>query len=487
MDIATLWSEHVKRRPDRPVVVQGRRQLTWAQLDHESSALARALAAAGLGHQSKVACLLYNSAEAVVFHTSLAKTVATVREELPGVNLWIGVDDGPALPPWATDWQTLHDSFATGGTPGTSHHEDDIVLIYTGGTTGLPKGVMWRQDDLLGALGAVTEVDPQERLPSPFAGRVMPASPLMHAAGLFSAFATLSHGGCLVLLDERRPGAADVWEAVARHRVETLGLVGDAFARPLVDALDDAPRRWDLSRLSTILSSGVAWSEASKRALLGHLPHLSLVDLLGSTEAIGVGRSESVTGSVGRTGHFTASEGMRIIDEQGHAMLPTPGVQGRLAMSGFLPLGYYKDAAATGATFPTIDGRRYAVPGDFAEVTPTGDLRLLGRGSGCINTGGEKVFAEEVDEVLKAHPAVADAACVGVPDERFGEVVCAVVQARPGRTPQLHELRAHVKERLADFKAPRTLILVGRLDRTAAGKLDYALLRERAREHASAR
>lgn len=525
-NFAELWESHTRDDPEGVVVIQGEREVTWSELDREAGALASTFVEAGLGHQSKVACLLHNSveymevcfgafkaamvpvnvnyryspreatyvidnadAEAVVFHTSLTELLEAIRGDLPRVRTWIAVEDGQPTPDWASHFATV---VATGeplvGTPPWGRSEDDLVLIYTGGTTGLPKGVMWAQGDLVVGLGLVMALaepagDVAEPAPTAFASRLLPASPLMHGAGLFSALATLSQRGCLVTVAAQRPRAEDFLDAVSRHRVTAMGMVGDAFARPLVDALDAEPDRWDLSSLSAILSSGVAWSEAAKRGLLAHIPDVSLVDLLGSTEAIGMARSETTSSHLVGSGCFTPSDSVRLIDADGRARKPVEGVRGLLAMSGSLPVGYYKDPEKSASTFMQIDGVRYSVPGDVAEVTADGSLRLLGRGSGCINTGGEKIFPEEVEEVLKLHPSVVDAACIGLPDERFGEIVCAVIEIGSPIAPELPEIRAHVMLRLAGFKAPRRLVVVDTIDRSAAGKLNYPAVRRRALEH----
>ncbi|GAA2264547.1 acyl-CoA synthetase [Actinomadura luteofluorescens] len=524
-NFADLWESYAGTDPDGIALIQGERELTWSEFDREAGAVASGLLDAGLGRQSKVGCLLYNSveymtvcfaafkaalvpvnvnyryspreaaylladadAEAVVFHSSLAELVEAIRPELPGVRTWIAVDDGRSVPGWAADYAAV----AAGpiAEPPWERSEDDLVILYTGGTTGMPKGVMWAQGDLVTGLGVVMGGASPESTSSPASPtpplRLLPASPLMHAAGLLSALGTLSQHGCLITVAAHRPRAEDFWDAVSRHRATTMAMVGDAFARPLAEALDAEPDRWDLSGLTAILSSGVAWSETAKRALLAHLPQVALVDLLGSSEAIGMGRSETTLSNVVASGHFRPSDSVRLIDAEGRVRRPAPGVRGLLAMSGIGPLGYYKDPEKSASTFMTIDGVRYSVPGDFGEVAADGGLRLLGRGSGCINTGGEKIFPEEVDEVLKLHPFVLDAACIGLADERFGEVVCAVVEAAPSSEPDLTEIRAHTMKYLADFKAPRRLVVVDSIDRSAAGKLNYPALRRRAMERLGA-
>jgi 3-oxocholest-4-en-26-oate---CoA ligase len=381
-NFADLWESHAGNDPEGIAVIQGEQELTWSEFDRRAAALSSRLVDAGLGHQSKVAGLLYNSveymtvcfaafkaamvpvnvnyryspreanhlladadAEAVVFHTSLTELVEAVRTDLPRVRAWIAVDDGPPVPDWAADLATVvADGQGRAAAAPWARSEDDLVIIYTGGTTGMPKGVMWAQGDLVGALGLVMEgadptTGPPQPGPSALGSRLLPACPLMHGAGLFSALATLSRHGCLVTLAARRPRAEDIWDAVSRHHVATMAMVGDAFARPLIEALEAEPGRWDLSGLSAILSSGVVWSETAKRGLLAHLPHVSLVDLLGSTEAIGMARSETTRSNVVATGHFHPSDSVRLIDDEGHVQTPAPGARGLLAMSGLSPVG----------------------------------------------------------------------------------------------------------------------------------------------------
>jgi acyl-CoA synthetase (AMP-forming)/AMP-acid ligase II len=299
----------------------------------------------------------------------------------------------------------------------------------------------------------------------------------MHGTGLFNALTTLSAGGSIITLAGRHFDVVELLDTIEGERVKSMTIVGDAFARPILRSLDAEPDRWDISSLRVIISSGVMWSKETKDGLLRHNDRLILVDTLGSSEAIGMATSATTADASAASASFRLADNTRVITEHGTDVVPGSGETGLVAMSGPMPLGYYKDPDKSAATFRTIDGVRYTVPGDWATVDADGTARLLGRGSQCINTGGEKVYPEEVEEVLKLHPAVADAAVVGVPDERFGEAIQALVEPAGDATIDESALIAHVKERLASYKAPKRVIAVTTVNRAPNGKLDYAALR----------
>ena len=303
----------------------------------------------------------------------------------------------------------------------------------------------------------------------------------MHGTGLFITLSTLAGGGTVVLLDTPRLDADAVWDAIEREHVQVCTIVGDAFARPLLAALDAAPSRWDLSALRAITSSGVTWSPESKRGLLAHLPHVLLIDSLGASEGI-MTRTETREGDDIAPARFKASDRVVVVTDDGALAEPGDEVVGMLGVGGAIPLGYYKDPEKTAATFRTVAGRRYSIPGDYATIDPDGTIRLLGRGSACINTGGEKVYPEEVELTLRSHPDVFDCVVVGVPDDRWGEMVVALVHARDGATIDNDALGAHCRATLAAYKVPKQTIVVGSLERSPAGKADYKRLREIAAE-----
>jgi 3-oxocholest-4-en-26-oate---CoA ligase len=366
---------------------------------------------------------------------------------------------------------------------------DDLYFLYTGGTTGMPKGVMWRQDDLFALMNSASP------LPMPEDGGMegirqaiqtlsssplvlLPACPLMHGTGAFTAYTCLTLGGCVVTLPARNFDAAELLGAIGRERVNILTIVGDSFAKPILAVLGADPGRYDLSSLLAIVSSGVMWSEDSKRALHAYNPNMLLIDAFSSSEALGMGTSVSSAGAETHTASFKIGPQAKLIDDDGNEIPPGSAKSGRLALGGRIPLGYYKDAEKTAKTFVTLAGERYSVPGDYATVGGDGTLHLLGRGSVVINTGGEKVYPEEVEEALKTHPAVEDASCIGVPDDRFGEAICAIVQLKSGERVEAKALIDHVKQRLASYKAPRHVVFVDSVGRTPAGKLDYGYLKE---------
>jgi fatty-acyl-CoA synthase len=360
---------------------------------------------------------------------------------------------------------------------------DDLVFLYTGGTTGSPKAVMWRSDDLYVSLWQMArpgteppDVEAAMRADKR-AATCLPACPLMHGTGLFIALSTLAGGGTVVLLDTQRLDADAVWDAVEREHVKACTIVGDAFARPMLAALDAAPSRWDLSGLLAITSSGVTWSPETKRGLLKHLPHVTLIDSLGASEGI-MTRTETREGDDIAPARFKASERVVVVSDTGTLVQPGDDTIGMLGVGGAIPMGYYKDPEKTAATFRTVGGRRYSIPGDYASVDPDGTIRLLGRGSACINTGGEKVYPEEVELALRAHPDVFDCVVVGVPDDKWGEMVVALVQANDGQAIDDAALRAHCRGTLAAYKVPKQMVVVDSLERSPAGKADYKRLRE---------
>ena len=430
---------------------------------------------------------------AVVFHGAFADRIEGILERVPGVKGWLWVDDGTGpCPDWATPYEDAAKSAIGRVSAPWGRSGDDLYMLYTGGTTGMPKGVMWRQDDLFARLidSGVRHYDVDGGLEpvraaleaSPGGATLMPACPLMHGTGAFTAHTVLAEGGRVCLLESRRYDPAEMLDAIAREKVNGLVIVGDPFSFPLLAVLDEHPGKWDLSSLVMIISSGAMWSEPVKQRLLGHHPGMILADAFSSSEALGMGISVSGGGTAAKTASFTLGPDVRVLTEDGRQVEPGSDEVGVLALGGRNPLGYYKDEEKSERTFKEIDGVRYSIPGDFAQIDADGTIHLLGRGSVCINSGGEKIFPEEVEEALKTHPAVRDAVVVGVPHPTYGEQIVAVVELHPAGagagtgahvTPAEAELVAHVKDQLASYKAPRRVRTVATIGRAPNGKVDY--------------
>jgi len=526
-NFADLWEEIAGRIPDAPAQVQGDRRTTWAEFDARANGLARFLLDGGAEQQDKVALYLYNCPEylescygawkaglvpvntnyrylddellylwdnadavAVVFHGVFAERIEHMRDRLAGVRQWIWVDDGTGpAPEWATPYEDAVATTTDRVEAPWGRSGDDLLMIYTGGTTGMPKGVMWRQDDLIGVVCAagnpLLAADPDDV--GGVAGALaaiegpsipgLPACPLMHGTGWFTSLLYLTGGGSVVTLVNRHLDWEELLDTIERERVGALTIVGDAFTKPILTCLDAEPDRWDLSSVLIVSSSGVMWSESVKARLLEHQPTMMLVDAFSSSEAIGLGQSVSTSGAAERTAHFTMGPGVIVVGDDGELVSPGSGERGRIAVPGRTPIGYYKDPDKSAATFVQIDGTRYSMPGDYATIEADGSITLLGRGSVCINTGGEKVFPEEVEEVLKLHDTVADAVVVGVPDDKFGEAIVAVVEPDTGAAIDEDALAAHVKEHLAGYKAPKQVVVIDTIGRAPNAKVDYKRLK----------
>jgi len=438
-------------------------------------------------------CYLFDDADAVavVYHARYAPTLARIRGRLPKLRLLLQVDDGSGerLLPGALDYAAALAAASPAGPP-VRPTPDDLYIIYTGGTTGAPKGVLWRQEDIFHAAmsggppgfdGPTTIVDLVAEAEHGTYMRTLPVPPLMHGAAQWVAFGAIHKGGTVVLQgNPEKLDPEDVWGTAERERVSSIAIVGDAFARPLLDGLDQ--RQYDLSRLFIVGSGGAILSPHNKQAFLERLPHVTVVDGFGASETGAQGSHASRGGDAISTGTFSMAGA--VVLKQDFSGFVEPGADeiGWVGRAGHVPLGYYKDAAKTARTFPVVGGTRYAVPGDHARLLADDTIVVLGRGSVSINTGGEKVYAEEVEQVLRRHPAVYDAVVVGTPDERFGERVTALVQPRSGVRPSAEELVAFAAQHLAGYKLPKTTVLVDEMVRSPSGKPDYRWARARALE-----
>lgn len=521
----TLWESIADVLPARDAVVCGSRRVTWSEWERRSARLASALKAGGLGVNSKVGLYLYNSieytevqfaafkermvpinvnyrylddelhylidnsdSEALVFHTSLGDRVARIMERCPSVKLWIAVDDGGDPVAGARLYEDLvagHDP-----SPRIERSEDDLYMLYTGGTTGMPKGVMYNMGGLtqsfvtsafpilgLGLPGSVDDVPPLvKQVCDEGRGIVcIPACPMMHGTGGWVG-TMMPHcaGATVVALEKRSFDAHELWTTVEREKANEIVIVGDAFAKPMLKALaeaKDAGTPYDTSSAKLIVSSGVMWTTEVKAQLL-EWDEFILFDAMGSSEGT-MGNQITTRGNVGETAKFQMSPTTKVFTEDGRLVQPGSGETGLVAAGGNVPIGYYKDEKKSEATFRTIDGVRYSFPGDWARVEADGSLTLLGRGSQCINSAGEKIYPEEVEETIKRHEAVVDCLVVGIPDEKFGQCVAAVASVVPGSTVDDAELRSFTKSKLSAYKAPKKILVVDEVQRAPNGKADY--------------
>jgi len=425
----------------------------------------------------------YIRPRAVIYHRSLGTKFAEVFGD---TDLLVSVDDGSAAPelPGAV---RLDDALAQGVTDQpVTPSPDDVVMICTGGTTGRPKGVLWRQSDIYvsSMVGADHEsvAEIQDKVRGPAGPPWFAVSPLMHAAGMWTAFSAIMHGIPVVLYDtSKQLDPRLVWQTAEREKVGMMTMVGDAYAAPLVEELQRGS--YDLPSLSAIGTGGAATNPKYQRVLLESLPQITLINGYGSSETGNMGFGHSQRGT--RTETFTLREGGLILSEDCTRFLrPGDREVGWVARTGRIPLGYFDDPDATRRTFPVVDGRRVVISGDRARFEDDGTLRLFGRDSLVVNTGGEKVFVEEVEEVLRAHPAVADALVVGRPSERWGEELVALVAVRNGADPERDPLHAHCTTQLARFKAPKEFIFVEQVRRLGNGKPDYRWAKRQVTEKA---
>ncbi|MES9537007.1 AMP-binding protein [Actinomadura sp. NPDC000600] len=498
--------------PDRPALVAGDERRTYRQLSERASRFGHHLAEVGVRPGEHVAILAYNRAEwieamlgafkvravpipvnfryvaaelrhvladsdsvALVGERSLLEKVEEIRGELPELRHVLVLEDGSeAEIPGAVEYEKALAAAA----PDDDFPErsgDDRYIMYTGGTTGYPKGVEWRCEDIFfGALGGGNVLGDPIGSPEELAANadqpamaVLDCAPVMHGAGQWVAFMGLFSGAKVVLYTDHAFDADKALRLLAEEQANVMMLVGDVMARPVAKAL--ASGEHDTSSLMAIASGGAPLTEGAKAALQEHLPNIMFLDNYGASETGACGPS---VGAKEGTARFMMRPGITVLDDD--LNVARPGEIGRLARSGHIPLGYYNDPEKTASTFFTApDGTRWSIPGDFAILEEDGTITLLGRGSLVINTGGEKVYPEEVEVALKDHPAVEDAVVVGLPDERFGQRVAAVVAPRPGATVTLEELTEYCRGRLAGYKLPRQMTLVDEVQRTAVGKSDY--------------
>ena len=517
-NFADVWSTIATSTPDAPAQYGASVRYTWRDFDSRSSSLALALIGAGVEVNDTVGVYLHNcpnymetsfacykarvqpvninyrygadelrylwqdaDLRGLVFHGCFVDVVDLLRPQFPAIRAWLFVDDGSGpCPNWATLYEDVAESAATVNALPTRLGSDRL-MIYTGGTTGKPKGVVWRQHDLYCA--SDTARDPEIADLDVIRARVqqvdrakpigLSAAPLMHGTGFVFAMSIFSRGGSLVTQSSRQFNVVELLDLLTHFRVTALCIVGEAFCLPMVEALEAEPERWNLTSLEAVSSAGMVWRAETKQRLLAFAPSAVLVDLLNSSEASGLARSVTSTTRETPTGRFQLGANAFVIDEHGEEIIPGSGEVGRLAVGGHLPLGYHNDPEKSAVTFPLLRGMRCSIPGDLARVEADGTITLLGRASSVINRGGEKIFAEEVEEALRRHRAVRDVVVVGVAHERLGEDVAAVVELMEGASVDVEEIVLCARESLASYKVPRTLLIVDSVVRSPSGKVDY--------------
>jgi 3-oxocholest-4-en-26-oate---CoA ligase len=523
LNIADLAEHAIDAVPDRVALICGDDQLTYAELEEKANRLGHYLIDQGVKKDDKVGLYCRNRIEIVIAMLGIIKAgailvnvnfryvegelrylfdnsdmvalvherqysdrVAAVLPDTPNVKTVLVVNDGSA----GSDETfkryggvSFYEAVAK-GSPVRDFGErsaDDIYLLYTGGTTGFPKGVMWRHEDiyrvLLGGTDFATgefvkdEYDLSKQAAADPPMIRFPIPPMIHGATQSATWMALFSGGTIVLAPEF--DADEVWRTIHKHQVNLLFFTGDAMARPLLDALTKE-NNYDLSSLFLLASTAALFSPSIKEKLLELLPNRVITDSIGSSETGFGGTSIVAKGEAHNGGpRVTIDHRTVVLDDEGNEVKPGSGVRGVIAKRGNIPVGYYKDPTKTAETFKTINGVRYAIPGDYAQVEADGTVTMLGRGSVSINSGGEKIYPEEVEAALKGHPDVFDALVVGVPDERYGQCVAAVVQPREGARPSLAQLDAFVRAEVAGYKVPRALWYVDEVRRSPAGKPDY--------------
>ena len=534
MQFANLWEKVSDIVPDDPALINSKKVVTWKEYDNKAAKIANILEEHGLGSNSKVGLYLHNSneyleaqygvfkiegvpinvnyrykeneliylldnsdAEAVFFQGCYAERISSIKDQLPKVKVFIQVDDGSEpLVLGALDYEASISSAKP--QERFDRTEENIYMLYTGGTTGMPKGVMYKHGSFITsmlktafAMGfdvpeeiknleqAILDSKNNQNLPVS-----LPACPLMHGTGMWlGAYLPMFGGGSVVTISDLGLDPNKVWSEVERCKVNSLVIVGDAFAKPLLEGLKDSiseGKAYDISSLRAMISSGVMWSAEIKAGLL-ELHDMTLFDAMGSTEG-GMGAAVSNRELPAKTAKFNLNPGVIVIDDNGAEVEPGSGIMGKIGTSGLVPEGYYKDEKKSAETFKEINGVRYSFPGDFATINEDGTINLLGRGSNCINTAGEKVYPEEVEEAIKKHEKVNDCLVVGLKDEKFGQRVVALASLENNESLDEGELIDFTREQLSGYKLPKQVLIVDEVMRAPNGKANYKWAKEEAEE-----
>jgi len=519
-NLADLFEAAVDAFGDREYLVADGRRRTYAEMEDRANRLAHYLAAQGVGPGDHVGIYSLNSVEwvetawavfklravwininyryvkdelrylfanadlvALVHQAEYGPRVAGLLPGLPDLRLVIGIDDESGEP--LADGTVPYEEALATGSPERDfapRSNGDHYILYTGGTTGMPKGVVWRHEDVFYALGGGVDPStntrvqrPEEMVEKGMNGQVtlLPIAPLMHGATQWSVMGQSFVGNRTILVPKFDPHT--VWRLVEAERVNSVMITGDAMGKPLIEALDDPGVSYDLSSLLAVTSSAALFSSPVKDEFFNHLPNIVIVDAVGSSESGNNGMATLTKGDTAMKSGPTVSVlgNTVVLDEDLNQVAPGSGVIGKIARGGDIPVGYYNDPVKTAEVFIIVDGTRYVMPGDFASVEADGTITLLGRGSVSINSGGEKIFPEEVESAVRSHPDVFDAIVVGAPDNRWGQRVAAIIQPRAGRHPNLADIQAHCRDAIAGYKVPRQLHVVEAIVRSPSGKPDY--------------
>jgi acyl-CoA synthetase (AMP-forming)/AMP-acid ligase II len=517
-NLADLFELAVDLFGDREYLVAEGKRRTYAEMEHRANQLAHHLQDQGVGPGDHVGIYAYNSVEWVeslwalfklravwininyryvadelryivgnadlvglIHAAEFSDRVEQIKDSMDGLRFSLVIDDGSG-PHGGVDYEEAL-AKQSGDRDFGPRSGDDLYILYTGGTTGLPKGVVWRHEDVFYALGGGINLTTNTRVNDPsdiannakasnFPVTFLPIAPLMHGATQWGVMGQSFGGNKVVLLSKF--DAHRVWKLVEQERVNVMMITGDAMGRPLIEALESGAT-YDISSLLAMASTAAIFSPSVKDQFFAHLPNLVLSDAIGSSETGGNGHVQLAAGKTAMKGGPTVNviSDTVVLDDDLRELPPGTGVIGKVARKGNIPVGYYKDPVKTAETFVTANGVRYAIPGDYALVEADGTVTLLGRGSVSINSGGEKIYPEEVEAAVKSHPAVWDATVVGVADEKWGQRVAAVVQCRPSESLSLEDLQTHCRSRIAGYKVPRELHLVAEVVRSPSGKPDY--------------
>ncbi len=519
-NLADLFEAAVDAYGDREYLLAAGERRTYAQMEERANRLAHFLASQGIGPGDHVGIYSLNCVEwvetawavfklravwininyryvkdelrylftnadlvALVHQAEFSPQVADLLPDLPDLRLVIGIDDGSGVS--LGEGTVRYEEVLAEGDPDRDfapRSNDDHYILYTGGTTGMPKGVVWRHEDVFYALGGGVDPTTNTRIRRPEqmvekgrAGQLtlLPIAPLMHGATQWSVMGQSFVGNRTILVPRFDPH--EVWRLIETERANSLMITGDAMGKPLIEALDDPGASYDLSSLLAVTSSAALFSAPVKDEFFRHLPDLVITDAVGSSESGNNGMAVVTKGGTAmKSGPTISILGETVVfDEDLVPVVPGSGTIGKIARSGDIPVGYYNDPVKTAEVFVTVGGTRYVMPGDFATVEADGTVTLLGRGSVSINSGGEKIFPEEVESAVRSHPDVFDAIVVGAPDDRWGQRVAAIIQPRSGRGPSLEDIQAHCRDAIAGYKVPRQLHVVEAIVRSPSGKPDY--------------